>query len=465
MRRALIGAFLLGVALAQITNLPKEVGTRGEVRTQADLDNLLRTAGTLHIVSPEASNWTFYLASRHTSLTGGKSQVYINKTEASKLCGTLRDFTGNWSLVYVLPSNQTLKPMAFILPPDRANLKGVLMEGEGVYKEMALLKIPDPVSAWYNLIGPKEGRAYVTGSPSQANLVADVYLKETVWVREATPTYIGTRTEGTSFNGTLSVDLGRGTETITLSGYQAGTIYNGTTLRVLDAGGQDIGYAVITSNYSRVVVGVDTSSYRTGGFCGGGYWNGSTFTADVGSGQETFRLANCFQWREGFLGSLLRGGCDIYDSAGRLRGAPRTGGGRTYYGLFILYGANFCWFNPYNEWRIYPLKYEDRKTGDNIALYLRKWKQETQEVYKGKFAVLPGGKVYVDNAYYTIPELAAYLNPGPKLTYVKDSEYASYLARSLGIAEGSLMGNYLGRQIGQSNTPEKPKPLSLFCGR
>lgn len=464
MRRALAGMLLMGLALGQVTNLPKELGNRGEVSTQASLDSLLRTPGTLHLVVPEASNWAFYLASRHTTLSGGQSRIYINKVEARRLCSTLQDFSGNWSLVRVLASEKQLTPLGFILPPDRTTPKGVLMEGEGLYKEMALVQIPDPVAAWYSLIGPKEGRAYVTGSPSQANLMAEVYLKELTWVREAAPSYIGTRTEGTNFTGTLVVDLGRGPETVTLSGYRAGTIYNGSTLRVLDSSGQDIGYAVITSNYNRVVVGVDTSTYRTGGFCGNGYWSGSTFTADVGSGPETFRLANCFQWREGLFGALLRGGCDIYDSEGRLRSPPRTGGGRTYYGFFILYGANFCQFNSYNEWRIHPLKYEYRKTGDNIALYLKRWKQEAREVYKGRFAVLPRGRVLVEGNYYSIPELAAYLNPGPKLTYVKDSEYAAYLARSLGIEEGSLMGSYLGR-VGGTPNPERPKELSVFCER
>lgn len=464
MRKALFLLPLSGLVFAQLTNFfgaGNPVST-GNVTTRSQLQTLLATRGEMHLVVPQATDWTFYLAGLHAPY--GSVKVYVQRPEARRLCRLSGgNPTGNYALVQVLATENPPTPMGMILPPDGSDLKGVLLEGDGLYKEMVLVDLPDPLAAWYNLVGgPKRGRAYVTGSPSQGNLRADVYLQEEVWERSDYPELVGTFSFTAPWNGTFTADLGKGPETLTLSGYSSSTQYSGTTLRVLDASGQDIGYAVLTSQGSRRVVGVDTSTVRTGGGCGN-YWNGMVFTADVGGGPETFYLANCYRWGEGFLGILLRGGCDIYDSEGRLRGAARSGGGRTYYGFFLLYGANYCWLGTAYDWQIYPLKYEYRKTSESVVLYARKWRKVVREVYKGNFAVLPGGKVYVEGSYYSIPELAGYLNTNTTtLKFAKDSPLVSYLAKQIGLDRGSNAGDFWARQAG-AQTPEKPKPLGEFC--
>jgi hypothetical protein len=260
------------------------------------------------------------------------------------------------------------------------------------------------------------------------------------------------------------VNLGRGEETLRVQGYNAATTYTGQQLRVVDASGQDVGYVVITSQVRRTVVGVSNQYAQVDGVCGD-LWNnpGRTFQADLGDGPETFVLTNLVQWREGLFGALLRGGADIYDSAGRLRGVPYRGGsGGTHYGYFNLYGASWCWGGTAYSWKIYRLQYDTRKVSESVTLYARRWRQVTQEAYKGDFPVLPGGRIVVEGATYSIPELAGYLaSSSVQLKYAKDSPLISYLARQMGLEEGSLVNNRL--LAGVAAPPERPKPLSAFC--
>jgi hypothetical protein len=460
MKRALWALPIAGLALAQLTNFGDMPISQGSVSTRSQLETLMRTPGTLHILTPEATNWSFYLANLHRG--AGQSYVYVTKPEARRLCSLANgNYTGNYAIVRVVPTEERPQPVAFILPPNDGNLKGILFEGEGIYREMVLLNLPDPLYAWYNVVGPKVGRAYVYGSPSAGNLRAQVYLRETTWVQDTYPSLIGFYSFAAPWNATLQVNLGRGEETLSVQGYNATTTYTGQQLRVVDASGRDVGYVVITSQVQRTVVGVSNQYAQVDGVCGD-LWNnpGRTFQADLGDGPETFILTNLVQWREGLF---LRGGADIYDSAGRLRGVPYTGGsGRTHYGYFNLYGANWCWFGTAYSWKIYRLQYETRKVRESVTLYARRWRQVTREVYKGDFPVLPGGRIVVEGDTYSIPELAGYLaSSSVQLRYAKDSPLISYLARQMGLEEGSLVNNRL--LAGVATPPERPKPLSAFC--
>jgi hypothetical protein len=463
MKRAFWTLPLAGLALAQLTNFSDMPIAQGSVTTQSQLEALMRTPGTLHILTPEATNWSFYLANLHQGV--GPSHVYVTKPEARRLCSLANgNYTGNYAIVRVVPTEERPQPMAFILPPTDGDLKGILFEGEGIYREMVLLNLPDPLQAWYSVVGPKVGRAYVYGSPSAGNLRAQVYLRETVWVQDTYPSLIGSYSFAAPWNATLQVNLGRGEETLSVQGYNATTTYTGQELRVVDASGQDVGYVVITSQVERIVVGVSNQYAQVDGVCGD-LWNnpGHTFQADLGDGPETFILTNLQQWREGLFGVLLRGGADIYDSAGRLRGVPYRGGdGRIHYGYFNLYGASWCWFGTAYSWKIYRLQYDTRKVSESVTLYARRWRQVTQEVYKGDFPVLPGGRIVVEGDTYSIPELAGYLaSSSVQLKYAKDSPLISYLARQMGLEEGSLVNNRL--LAGVAAPPERPKPLSAFC--
>ncbi|WP_448377152.1 hypothetical protein [Fervidobacterium sp.] len=461
MRWSLAFVPFAGLVLGQLTNFGNMPITQGGVITQSQLESLMRTPGTLHLLTPEATNWSFYLANLHQSV--GSAYVYVTKPEARRLCTLANgNYGGNYAIVRVVPTEERPQPVAFILPPRDGNLKGILFEGEGIYREMALLNLPDPLYAWYNLVGPKVGRAYVYGSPSAGNLRAQVYLRETVWVQDSYPSLIGSYSFAVPWNATLEVNLGRGTETLRVQGYNASTNYTGQQLRVVDASGQDVGYVVITSQVQRVAVGVSDQIVRSGDRCGDLWASGGWFTADLGDGPETFILRNYYEWREGWFGALLRGGADIYDTAGRLRGVARSGGGRTYYGYLNVFGANWCWFGTGYNWEIYRLRYETQKVSESVTLYARRWRQTTREVYKGDFPVMPGGRVVVDGETYSIPELAGYLNSSSvTLKYAKDSPLISYLARQIGLEEGSLINNRL--LAGVSTPPERPKPLSVFC--
>jgi len=463
MKRAFWALPLAGLVLAQLTNFGNMPISQGSVSTQSQLEALMRTPGTLHILTPEATNWSFYLANLHRRV--GPSYVYVTKPEARRLCSLANgNYTGNYAIVRVVPTEERPRPVAFILPPADGDLKGILFEGEGIYREMVLLNLPDPLYAWYSVVGPKVGRAYVYGSPSAGNLRAQVYLRETTWVQDTYPSLIGSYSFASPWNATLQVNLGRGEETLRVQGYNATTTYTGQQLRVVDASGQDVGYVVITSQVQRTVVGVSNQYAQVDGVCGD-LWNnpGRTFQADLGDGPETFILTNLVQWREGLFGALLRGGADIYDSAGRLRGVPYTGGsGRIHYGYFNLYGASWCGFGTAYSWKIYRLQYETRKVSESVTLYARRWRQVTQEVYKGDFPVLPGGRIVVEGDTYSIPELAGYLaSSSVQLRYAKDSPLISYLARQMGLEEGSLANNRL--LAGVATPPERPKPLSAFC--
>jgi hypothetical protein len=464
MKKAFWALPLAGLALAQLTNFGDMPISQGSVTTQSQLETLMRTPGTLHILTPEATNWSFYLANLHQRV--GQSYVYVTKPEARRLCSLANgNYTGNYAIVRVVPTEERPQPVAFILPPSDGNLKGILFEGEGIYREMVLINLPDPLYAWYSVVGPKVGRAYVYGSPSAGNLRAQVYLRETTWVQDTYPSLIGSYSFAAPWNATLKVDLGRGEETLSVQGYNATTTYTVQQLRVVDASGQDVGYVVITSQVQRTVVGVSNQYAQVDGVCGD-LWNnpGHTFQADLGDGPETFILTNLQQWREGLFGALLRGGADIYDSAGRLRGVPYTGGdNKIHYGYFNLYGVNWCGFGTAYSWKIYRLQYDTRKVSESVTLYARRWRQVTRgEVYKGDFAVLPEGKIVVEGDTYSIPELAGYLaSSSVQLKYAKDSPLISYLARQIGLEEGSLVNNRL--LAGVAAPPERPKPLSAFC--
>lgn len=446
---------LLGLALGQVTNFGAVPVEQGSISTEAQLRNLLQQPGAMHIVVPEITNWTFYLAQLHQPY--GSTSVYVHRPEARKHCGAINT-NANLSLVKVLASEEVPRPTGFILPPNGGNLQGTLMEGEGLYKEMVLSKLPDPLAAWYGVIGPKPGRAYVYGSPSQGNLKAQVYLRELTWVQDGYPSLIGSYSFAAPWNGQLQVNLGRGAENLRVVGYNPGTTYQGQTLRVQDASGQDVGYVVVSSQVNRRVAGV-SGDVASGRGCGG-LWNGNMLVLDLGDGPETFYLSGCYTWNEGPLGALLRGGCNIYDSAGRLRGVPQQGGGRTFYGMFLMYGDSSCGYDTGHYWSIYRLRYETAKISESVTLYARRWRQIQREVYKGEFPVLPGGKVVVEGATYSIPELASYLmNSSITLKYARKSPLVSYLSRQIGLEEGSLVDN----RLGIAQPPERPKPLREFC--
>lgn len=447
---------LLGLALGQVTNFGAVPVEQGSISTEAQLRDLLRQPGAMHIVVPELTNWTFYLAQLHQPY--GSTSVYVNRPEARKYCGAINT-NANLSLVKVLASEETPRPAGFILPPSGGNLQGTLMEGEGLYKEMVLSKLPDPLAAWYGVIGPKPGRAYVYGSPSQGNLKAQVYLRELTWVQDSYPSLIGSYSFAAPWNGQLQVDLGRGAENLRVVGYDPTTPYRGQTLRVQDASGQDVGYVVVSSQVNRRVAGVSGVDVASEQGCDS-LWDGRTLVLDLGDGPEQFYLSGCYTWREGLFGTLLRGGCNIYDSAGRLRGVPQQGGGRTFYGMYLVYGDSRCGFGNGYSWSIYRLRYETAKISESVTLYARRWRQTQREVYKGEFPVLPGGKVVVEGATYSIPELASYLmNSSITLKYARKSPLVSYLSRQIGLEEGSLVDN----RLGLANPPERPKPLREFC--
>ncbi len=442
MKRALWALPIAGLVLAQLTNFGNMPIPQGSVTTQSQLEALMSTPGTLHILTPEATNWSFYLANLHQRV--GQSYVYVTKPEARRLCSLANgNYAGNYAIVRVVPTEERPQPVAFILPPTDGDLKGILFEGEGIYREMVLLNLPDPLQAWYSVVGPKVGRAYVYGSPSAGDLRAQVYLRETVWVQDTYPSLIGSYSFASPWNATLQVNLGRGEETLWVQGYDPNTAYRGTDLRVADASGADVGYAVLNSEVVWVDTGIDYS--RTARYNGTLYHN-YYFDFDPGTGMETFRAveyaATCYP----IIGCPWRG-YYIYDLDGRYRGS----------GQGSQCGLAWCTWAD-----IHPRRREMRKERENVSLYARRWRQVTQEVYKGDFPVMPEGRVVVEGDTYSIPELAGYLaSSSAQLRYAKDSPLISYLVRQMGLEEGSLVNNRL--LAGVATPPERPKPLSAFC--
>ena len=448
-------AVFLGVASAQVvSSVPDYLGTKGTVLTKEDFLSLMAEPGDLHLVVPELSNWAYYVAETHRAQSGDDAYLYVPRPVADQACPGLSTNV-HAHYLRVLPTQGTVPAVGLLVPPEGGDFGGMVLEGSGLYRPIDFQTRPQ-VPGYYDLVGPKKGRAYVYGSWDAGDLQGKVWLYETHLTLDAYPTARGTQRFGAPWNGRFTMNVGNGDEAFRLDGYDPGRRYQGDRLTILDASGRERGYAVLTSSGQETYSGVDCNIKRTLTYCGN--YAPGTVTGDVGAGPERFYIrecrTRCTAWIFGVcVRQILE--CKVYDTRDWLRGAG--------WKAWMAFGWGDCGSGDVTEITVCGLRRSYQKQGEEVEIYLKGWHEESSWVYKGIFPMLPGGRFRVEGDDYTATAFAAYKRPLENtIHYVKDSALAAYLAQQIGLGRGTNVGDYLARQ-GMRTGFDHPVSLEEYC--
>lgn len=392
MRWTIAAVAALGLASAQVTS--------GSLSDLAGLRSVLSAPGELHLVVPSITPWALKLAEWRTV---GPTTFYIPQSEARKYCGSTLP-------IRVLPGS-VKEPVGFIVGQG-GTLEGIALRGLGLIYDPGWAE-NDRIALWMGLSGPRAGRAWVEGSWT-GGLSARVEF-------QVTERYLGDpATTSYLFNHPWDGRIGD----VQVQGYDASRIYSGETLTLVEASGTVRGDCTLRSVTAVVEVGVDTSRTITSNrvaCCTSDA--GATFSFDPGSGLETFRSVQTSK-QCGWLGCTRRDYV-IYDLQGRNRG----------YGVGWQCGWGWC-----QEVGIHPLRYETRKTHEEVTARVRPWLERVVWQPQGTFPVEPGGFVRVNGEVYQIPGLEGYGRrpQGVGIEWTRGEPYVSYLAQASGIMGGQV---------------------------
>jgi len=390
------GVFLLGLAAAQGGASPT---TSGSLNDLAGLRSVLNAPGELHLVVPQITPWALKLREWRTA---GPTVFYIPRSEARNYCGSALP-------IRVLPGG-VKEPVGFIVGQG-GTLEGIALRGWGLIYDPGWAE-HDRIALWMGLAGPRPGRAWVEGSWT-GSLTARVEF-------QVTERYLGDpQTKSYLFSHPWNGRI----EDLQAQGYDPYRIYNGERLPLVEGGGTTRGECTLRSRTTLFEVGVDTSRTTTGGAPCCGSDAGATFSFDPGSGVETFRSVQTS--KQCFLSFCTRRDYAIYDLQGRYRG----------YGRGWQCGLSWC-----QEVGIHPLRYETRKTGEEVTAAIRPWLERTQWQPQGTFPVERGGLVRVNGEVYRIPGLEGYGNrpQGVGIEWVRGEPFVSQLAMGTGLLGGQV---------------------------
>lgn len=388
-----VGVFLaLGVGMAQTTS--------GSLSDLSGLRSVLNAPGELHLVVPQITPWALRLREWRTA---GPTTFYIPQSEARKYCGSTL-------LIRVLPGG-VKEPVGFIVGQG-GTLEGIALRGLGLIYDPGWAE-NDRIALWMGLSGPRTGRAWVEGSWT-GGLTARVEF-------QITERYLGDpATTSYLFNHPWDGRIGD----VRVQGYDPYHVYSGESLSLVEASGTVRGDCTLRSRTALVEAGVDTGRTTTSAkvaCCGGD--GGATFSFDPGSGVETFRSVQTSK-QCGWLGCTRRDYV-IYDLQGRSRG----------YGVGWQCGWGWC-----QEVGIHPLRYETRKTGEEVTARIRPWLERTVWQPQGTFPVEPGGFVRVNGEVYQIPGLEGYGKrpQGVGIEWIRGEPFVSNLAMATGLMGGQV---------------------------
>lgn len=481
--RLLIALLSLSFAVTQETILIDQLldGTAGEVRTKGELQALLSRPGELQLLVPELTPWAVYLAQLHRDF--GPSTILIGQDTADALCQAGSVMGAN--LTQVLPSEGISRALGLLLPPDD-ELQGVVLEGSGLYREMALIDLPDPLEARFNLVGEREAWANVRGSIIGGSLTAEVFFPKRTWVLEPPIERRGEQYFAHPWNGRLQLNLGRGEETLRLSSYLATIRYHNAQRNLLTEEGEVVGYGVLYSDVTQQFLSYGDPPAR-GEQCI--YFGGNPFQV-ANSGNWSFVVAgrryytrNCQNYRvsEAIILQADRITCDVYDEAGRLV-APRLPDRATTHSCtdsmlrggdcrgIVIKGSNFNTCNAENgrrSWHRLQValpqpRYSEQKRGERVEIYSGRLTPITIDEPQGTFPIEIGGWVTVNGERFYIPELAAFGIPQEHtISYRTDTYLGGQLGTVMSLGAGGTIGGFFGGM--GVELPLAPLPLSRYC--
>jgi hypothetical protein len=392
MRWCLWALPLLSLSLAQTTS--------GSLNDLAGLRSVLNAPGELHLVVPQITPWALQLAQWRTA---GSTTFYIPKSEAVRYCGSPLP-------IRVLPG-EVKEPLGLIVGQG-GTLEGIALRGLGLIYDPGWAE-NDRIALWMGLSGPRTGRAWVEGSWT-GGLTARVEF-------QVTERYLGDAVTSSYlfnhvWNGTI--------QDVRAQGYDPYRIYNGETLTLVEANGTVRGNCTLRSRTTTVEVGVDTGRTTIGnGVACCGSDAGATFSFNPGSGVETFSSVQTS--KQCNLFGCTRREYAIYDLQGRNRG----------WGVGWQCGTGWC-----QQVGIYPLRYETRKTHEEVTARVRPWLERVVWQAQGTFVVEVGGVVRVNGEVYRIPGLEGYGRrpQGVGIEWLRGEPLVSYMARASGIMGGEV---------------------------